>query len=353
MYSIKIGSDYKIKIPSTFHGYKIMKDIGKGSFSSVVLVQEQRTSKYYAAKIIPKKLMESRYSIGMIFNEIEILQKIKHQNIIEFHETFDIEEFTIIITKYYSRGNLLNFLLNNNFNNENEKKKIAIGIIESIKYLHDKRIAHCDIKLENILLDDDLNPKLCDFNLSRFLDLNQEDNKKICSSVYSAPEFFKSQNIDLCKSDIWSLGLVLFALYEKRFPYKDIDDAIYDKENLYIQTSNKYLEIVVEKCTQIDPLKRPNINDLLNEKLFTKSNHIFDYSYHNLFLMRQYMDPLEIDIILEEMNLNLYAYSRYEPIYLIEIEANYEYDEYEFQLKDEILKNKYKKQKKRNQKNKN
>lgn len=247
----------------------------------------------------------------------------------------------------------MNFLLNNNFNNENEKKKIAIGIIESIKYLHDKRIAHCDIKLENILLDDDLNPKLCDFNLSRFIDLNQEDNKKIRSSVYSSPEFFKSQNIDLCKSDIWSLGLVLFALYEKRFPYKDIDDAIYDKENLYIQTSNKYLEIVVEKCTQIDPLKRPNINDLLNEKLFTKSNHIFDYSYHNLFLMRQYMDPLEIDIILEEMNSNLYAYSRYEPIYSIEIEANYEYDEYEFQLKDEILKNKYKKQKKRNQKNKN
>ena len=169
MYSIKIGSDYKIEIPSTFHGYKIMKDIGKGSFSSVVLVQEKRTSKYYAAKIIPKKLMESRYSIGMIFNEIEILQKIKHQNIIEFHETFDIKEFTIIITEYYSRGYLLNYLLNNDFN-ENEKKKIAIGIIESIKYLHDNRIAHCDIKLENILLDDDLTPNLCDLLCSRVFD---------------------------------------------------------------------------------------------------------------------------------------------------------------------------------------
>ena len=95
-----------------------------------------------------------------------------------------------------------------------------------------------------------------------------------------------------------------------------------------------------------------SINDLLNEKLFTKSNNIFDYSFHNLHLMRQYMDPLEIDIILNEMNSNLYAYSRYEPIYSTEFETNYEYDEYEYQLKDEILKNKYKKQKKRDQKNK-
>ena len=72
-----------------------------------------------------------------------------------------------------------------------------------------------------------------------------------------------------------------------------MDDAISNKEKLYIKTSNKNLEIVVAKCNQIDPSKRPNSNDLLNEKLFSE-DHFIDYSISNFHYLRKAKNPIEV-----------------------------------------------------------
>lgn len=352
MFSTKIGSDYKIEIPSTFHDYQIMKDIGKGRFSTVVLVQSKITSEFYAAKVISKRMMESRKLSGIIFNEINVLRSINHVNIVKLHEVIETEEYMIVITEYCSRGNLLNYLINNDIDDK-EKRKIAIGIVESIKYLHENGIAHCDIKLENILLDEFLNPKLCDFNLSKKND--DENHIKISSSFYAAPEIFQSKSIDYCKADIWSLGIVLFALYEKRFPYEDMDDAIYNKDKLYIKTSNTNLEIVVKKCIQIDPSKRINTNDLINEKLFSDDSFI-DYSIHNCAYLRRHLNLEELDKFIEFKNYNLSAYLKFELFYTFDFENDCLYDSYHYDfecpLKDKIIKKKYKKQNQKERKKK-
>ena len=126
-----------------------------------------------------------------------------------------------------------------------------------------------------------------------------------------------------------------------------MDDAINNKEKLYIKTSNKNLEIVVTKCNQIDPSKRPNSNDLLNEKLFSE-DHFIDYSISNFHYLHRYLSPEELDEYLEFINYNLSAYLKFELFYTTQFEQDCIYDSYHYEfecpLKDKILKEKYKKQ---------
>ena len=120
----------------------------------------------------------------------------------------------IIIFEYCSRGNLFDYINNQNFKTENEKKKIMRGIIQAISYLHEKGIPHCNIKMENIWLDDNLNIKLCNFGLPKV-------SNKMKSSIYASPEMKRDANVDFFKSDIWSVAITLYAMETTKFPYKN------------------------------------------------------------------------------------------------------------------------------------
>lgn len=271
MFSTRTESGYTIKVPFSFNGYTIVDEISKGSFSIVVKLIDEFSSRYFAAKIISKKDMEKQNMSKSIYNEIEIHRSVNHPNIVRFYEHFEIknsknEKFIVIVQEYCSKGCLLDYINENKgFSNEDEKKKVFFGLIQAIKLLHEKQIAHCDIKPENVLLDKDMTPKLCDFGLSK--DFTKDHNESKCGSAdYAAPELFKTGNVDFFKSDIWALGITMYATSELQFPFNDIYDVI--NGNLSIKTEDKRLKELIKKCTAMDPKKRPNVNDLLDDNFF-------------------------------------------------------------------------------------
>lgn len=264
MFESEIDDYYYIQIPWTFKDYKIIEEIGKGVFSSVVKVIKQSTNQIYAAKIMAKESTE-------YFDEIEIHCSLNHPNIVKLEEVIEITneycvDYVILIQEYCSHGDLLTNLLEDQIKTTKEKKQIAKGIIEAVTYLHEHNIAHCDIKLDNILLDENNVPKICDFTFSIDTTINV-DTFKGFSLLYSPPELREKDhsNIDFLKADIWSLGMALFAIFEERIPYPKDGDDDYDMSNLVIDTRNKKLESLILKCLCIDAKERVDAKLLIKD----------------------------------------------------------------------------------------
>ena len=267
---------YSIEIPLSFHGYNVIQYLDSGTTSVIYLIEDQETRQKYSAKVMSKKDNESKNTMTSIMNEIKILQTIDHPNIIKVKEVLNVdnknEEYIIIVMDYCSKGDLLSYANNSGFKNEVEKKKIICGFLEAIKYLHKKEISQGDIKLENILLDDKLLPKLCDFGFCRTSSIAGEDSKN-GTLFYAAPELLVKGQFNPLKTDIWAIGIALYSISELQFPFKEINQYYIVQQilngNLTINSAiNKKLRTLVERCTSFNPLNRPTVDDILNDDYF-------------------------------------------------------------------------------------
>lgn len=287
-YHTQTDSGYPIVIPLTFRDYKVIKTIGKGSFAAVVEVTEINTNINYAAKIIPKKSILTSDQSKMIENEIQILQKICHPNIIKLYEAFTLtnsknEEYVILIQELCSNGSLFKYVMTHGFKNEREKRMISRKITEAVEYLHNEGLAHADIKPENVLLDKHKNPKLCDFNLSKIV--NEADPYSHCGScLYAAPEMFQSGPVNFQKADIWSLGMMLYSISEMSYPYRSLNEA--HKGILFYNTNNNQLIKFTKRSLNVNPLRRSNAHELLNDPYLTLNYENNDDS-DMLFILKQ------------------------------------------------------------------
>lgn len=266
--------DYQIIIPRSFNGYTVIKEIGKGSFSVILEIENDITREHFAAKIISEENMKERQMEKNIQKELQIFQSLNHPNIVKFIEAFTItnhndDEFIVIIEEYCINGNLLDFV-NHNTLNKDDIKTISKGILEAIEYIHNNGIAHCDIKPENILLDANFTPKLSDFGLS--INCNNGECGTGGSYDYAAPELFQGNMNDRIISDIWAFGILLFAISEKHFPHNSGSDVL--RGSLSINTDDRDLKRLVQMCTKIDPEERPKAHELLNDEYF-------HFSYNN------------------------------------------------------------------------
>lgn len=266
---------YPINIPFSFNDYVLVKILNRGAYSCVALVEHIQTHQNFAAKVIPKKYVESKNSINLILDEINILRAIDHPNIIQFHEAFMItndlnEEYFIIVTEYCENGDLLDYISDNDFD-EDEKKEILKGILEAVQYLHSKGISHGDIKPENILLDSNYQPKLCDFGFAKTTLVCKNDKRK-GTILYSSPEFFDDTNsYDLLKSDLYSLGITFYVISEKELPYPEYDDDCiieYIKRADLIINPNDQLQNIIGRMTRKNPNDRETIDEILNDEYF-------------------------------------------------------------------------------------
>lgn len=262
---------YKIIIPKSFNGYTIIKELGAGSFSVTVLIEKDDTKELFAAKIILRDQMIERRMYDHMNREIEFTRKLEHPNIIKFYDSFIIkndkqQDFLIIIEEYCSKGELYYYINNQENVDEKEVKRISKSIAEAIKYLHEMKIAHCDIKPENILLDENMNPKLIDFGLS--VDLDEEYVKPCGTAYYAAPELFNKQRkfVNRLKLDIYSFGIVLYVMHERKFPWKNFDEKRFSK--FKVETSDPKLNSLVKKCTDLNGGGRPTAKMLVEDDYF-------------------------------------------------------------------------------------
>ncbi|XP_075835246.1 putative sperm motility kinase W [Microtus pennsylvanicus] len=197
--------------------FKILTPLGAGSFGEVKLACHIPTKTQVAVKILRKK----SNSLGKMNSEVKILQTLEHRNIIHFFHVIDTQSRTYIITEYVAGKNLHMFLSEVGCLKEQEARPIFQHVVSAVHFLHQRRIAHRDIKLKNILIDGYGNVKLCDFGLSIHLAKGQI-LKTVCGSLqYMAPEILARKPYDGLAVDMWSLGVVLYVMVTGQYPYTE------------------------------------------------------------------------------------------------------------------------------------
>lgn len=212
---------------ATIGKYKLLKLLGTGSFAKVFLGEHKDTSERYAIKIIQKSKGKNQPDFSeLVQKEIDISCAMDHNNIIKVFDSSISELLTspsgkqkevyYMAMEYASKGELFDLILQTEMLSEEIARYYFIQLLDSLEYLHVKGVHHCDIKLNNILLDSEYNLKLADFGLSS----TNLTNKTIKGSgEYMAPEIILNEFYNGPSVDIFAAGVVLFVMVFGKVPF--------------------------------------------------------------------------------------------------------------------------------------
>ncbi|CAM9347117.1 unnamed protein product [Bubo scandiacus] len=162
------GPSWKKRTEDIRHIYNFREVLGTGAFSEVVLAEEKATRKLVAIKCIAKKALEGKET--SIENEIAVLHKIKHPNIVALDDIYESSTHLYLIMQLVSGGELFDRIVEKGFYTERDASTLIRQILDAVKYLHDMGIVHRDLKPENLLyysLDEDSKIMISDFGLSK------------------------------------------------------------------------------------------------------------------------------------------------------------------------------------------
>ena len=206
--------------------YKIIETLGEGSYGKAILVKSNFPGNIlYVMKSI-KMINMTEELKNKTFGEVRIIQKLNHPNIIKFHEVFVVKEPSQtlnIIAEYADGGDLSEKIKNqknkNKYFKESQILDWFIQICLALHHMHKKHILHRDIKAQNIFLTINNIIKIGDFGISKSLDNTLEKARTVIGTpYYISPEII--QNIPYSyKSDIWSLGVLLYEMVSLKMPF--------------------------------------------------------------------------------------------------------------------------------------
>ena len=198
------------------------KDIGSGAFASVWRAKHDRSGTPVAIKVINKSTISTPVARTRLQREIALLKKMNHPFIAEFFHVSEDDVSFYLVMEYAENGNLLDYVNNNGRLSEDQARRYFAQLISVLEYLHvEKKVAHRDLKCENVLLDRYNNIRVIDFGLSNmFSDVCPQLNTACGSPAYAAPEMVKG-NAYTQAADIWSSGILLYAITVGHLPYDD------------------------------------------------------------------------------------------------------------------------------------
>eukprot|EP01117_Protostelium_nocturnum_P020914 TRINITY_DN972_c0_g1_i1.p1 TRINITY_DN972_c0_g1~~TRINITY_DN972_c0_g1_i1.p1 ORF type:complete len:302 (-),score=101.29 TRINITY_DN972_c0_g1_i1:101-1006(-) len=203
--------------------YEMGEIIGRGSFSVVRKARNKSTKKFYAIKIIQKKMVRTE----VLEREISIMQKLDHPHVLSMNEVFEEERTISIVLDLITGGELFEKVVERGHFSEVDASAIVSQIVGAVAYLHSQGVVHRDLKPENLLCTTEtskVNIFVSDFGLSRiFSDGDFEQMSTQCGSLeYCAPEVLLGNPYDQ-SVDMWSIGVITYILLTGYFPFFDPD----------------------------------------------------------------------------------------------------------------------------------
>ena len=310
----------KNKLKSNKGPYVLGEKLGEGAFAKVRLATQIHIKEKCAVKILEKKLLESSRDIQRLKKEIKILKKLRHKNIIQLYDIMESKRYLYFVMEYCKNGELFDYIVSKKRLKEPEACGFFQQIINGVEYLHQQGIIHRDLKPENLLLDDKNRIKISDFGLSTFFSKNNYLQTACGTPSYAPPEMLEGHEYNGEATDVWSCGIILYAMLCGTLPYSESqEDIIVKKIKTHDYVIPNYLskeaKDLLNHILIINPKERYNIKQIQNHPWFN--------------LVKPHMFPginLEEDIIPVDDKI-------------LDIVKNYGFDPVE--CKELLLKNKF------------
>lgn len=255
--------------------YEIQNDLGIGAFGKVVKALHFPSKEYRAIKIINTKNLQIEDK-RQIFQEINILSKLDHPNIIKIYEYFITSRCIYIVMELIDGGELFERIVANGNFSEKKACHLMKEILNAVQFCHIKKIAHRDLKPENILVEGNT-IKIIDFGTSRRFEPNQLMKNSHGTPYYIAPEVLKGEYNEKC--DIWSCGVILFILLSGNPPFTGSSDAeIMEKVKVgkfefgpRFKNTSSEAKGLIKLMLQMDINKRISAKECLKHDWFEKN----------------------------------------------------------------------------------
>jgi calcium/calmodulin-dependent protein kinase I len=281
----------KVSILSgVFDDYSMGDMLGEGSYAKVLKASDTETGAIFAIKCISKqKLHESSQGTKILVNEIDCMRRASHPNILKLERVYDEDDTVYLVLEYAEGGDLFGKIIAAERFTEHYCAILARKLLSALAYMHEHRIIHRDIKLENIMmtsLDEEADIKIVDFGFA--CEMTPENLEICCGSPgYVAPEILNKQPYD-GKADVFSVGIVLYIILSGNSPFiaRTVEETIAKNREGRIRYDNpcwgeisEAAKQFVVSLTERHPRLRPTSADAMTHSWIQEHN-------------RQYFDSL-------------------------------------------------------------
>ncbi|TBU24898.1 Pkinase-domain-containing protein [Dichomitus squalens] len=280
-----------------FGPYLLLQTLGEGEFGKVKLGLHMQWGEEVAVKLIRRGNIDSSVRMSKVEREIEVLRTLKHPNIVRLYDVIETDKYIGIILEYASGGELFDHILAHRYLREKDACKLFSQLISGVWYIHQKKIVHRDLKLENLLLDRHRNVIITDFGFANRFEHRADDLMQTsCGSpCYAAPELVISDGLYVGSAvDIWSCGVILYAMLAGYLPFDD-DPANPDGDNInllykyIVNTPLSFPDYISDDARDLlsimlvpDPSRRADLPSIMAHRWLAPYAHLFQKSVTEL-----------------------------------------------------------------------
>ncbi|ORX87341.1 Pkinase-domain-containing protein [Anaeromyces robustus] len=251
--------------------YRLEKTIGQGTYGKVKLGVHVKTNEKVAVKIIEKSQLQSQKQIARLQREIRFLKLLYHPHIVKVYDVIETTECIYIVMEYAVGGELFDYIVAHKRVKEKEARAFFRMVLSAVDYCHKNNVIHRDLKPENLLLDETKSIKIIDFGFGNTFIENGYLDTFCGSPFYAAPEMILGKKYEGPEVDMWSLGVILFALLCGHLPFDDANmKELYKKIASGTYTVPDYLmpdaRHLISRLITVDPHKRATLDEVLHHR---------------------------------------------------------------------------------------
>ncbi|KAF7772385.1 serine/threonine protein kinase, bacterial [Pseudoalteromonas citrea] len=254
--------------------YQQVQPLGQGGMSTVYLAIDPQLGRRVAIKVLDINHTDSTHAL----REAQLLAQFNHPNIVHVYKVHQDQTQLAIEMEYVEGATLKHHLKANRLSTE-QKLEILLNIANGLDAAHNKNILHLDLKLDNILIDEQGSAKIADFGISQFKGESQLNTSSSFGSLTAmSPEQLNKQPLD-SKSDLFSFGLLAYQLFAERHPYasqatQNTPTAIAEQiKHVPCQADARH---VIDMPSQLGPF----LNRLLSYEKALRPNNFADVAHH-------------------------------------------------------------------------